>query len=156
MVKLLFVCLGNICRSPSAEAVMNALIQKQNLSNRYSCDSAGTYGGHAGQRADSRMQKHAVKRGYNLTSISRKFIKSDFENFDYIVAMDDSNYHNILSMDSSKNYHNKVFRMIDFCSDCTEGEVPDPYYGGAAGFENVLDILEKSTVEFLDYLEKKS
>jgi protein-tyrosine phosphatase len=92
MVKVIFVCLGNICRSPSGEAVMNALIKKEGLENKIICDSAGTIAYHAGEKADPRMRKHASKRGYDLTSIARKFTFNDFEEFDYIIAMDKSNF----------------------------------------------------------------
>ena len=91
-MKITFVCLGNICRSPSAEAVMNSVVEEAGLEEFIMCDSAGTYGYHAGQNADARMQSHAIKRGYDLTSISRKIIKDDFKDFDYIIAMDNSNY----------------------------------------------------------------
>ncbi|MFT3740079.1 MAG: low molecular weight protein-tyrosine-phosphatase [Breznakibacter sp.] len=90
--KLLFVCLGNICRSPAAEGVMNALVDKAGLTGHFYIDSAGTYGGHAGEMADARMRRHAAKRGYDLTGTSRQVRLSDFDNFDLIVAMDGSKY----------------------------------------------------------------
>lgn len=144
MVNVLFVCLGNICRSPSAEAVMNSLIVKNNLVGKIKCDSAGTIGYHAGEPADSRMRQHASQRGINLTSISRKFVVEDFERFDYIIAMDKKNYEDILIQDTGNKYSSKVTMMTEYSSDKSVDHVPDPYYGGPQGFENVLDILEDS------------
>lgn len=143
MKKVLFVCMGNICRSPSAEAVMNHFIKINNLENIVSCDSAGTIAYHEGENADERMQRHANKRGYKLTSIARKLKYEDLENFDYIIAMDKENYHDILNMDPNGIYTHKVSMMTDYSSNGYE-EVPDPYYGGSEGFELVLDILEDS------------
>ncbi len=154
MKKILFVCLGNICRSPSAEAVMNYLIEENDLTEIIECDSAGTYGYHAGEMADRRMQKHAIKRGYDLTSISRAVIESDFDDFDYIVAMDNSNYSNLIAMAQNNIEENKIFKMTDFCQNMNVDEVPDPYYGGEQGFENVLDILEDATQGFLNKIIK--
>lgn len=155
MLNLLFVCMGNICRSPSAEAVMIKIVEDAGLSEKIFCDSAGTISYHAGEPADSRMQKHAVKRGFNLTSIARKFNFNDFQKFDYILTMDDDNYFNVLSADSGGQFGNKVHRMVEFSSDKNVTEVPDPYYGGPQGFENVLDILEESCKNFLDFLKKE-
>jgi len=143
MKKILFVCMGNICRSPSAEAVMKYLVEKENLENRIFIDSAGTIGCHAGEKADARMRKHASKRGYKLTSVARQFQLCDFENFDYIVVMDKENYRDIMALYPKENFKDKIFMMTDFSSNGYY-EVPDPYYGGYKGFERVLDILEDS------------
>ncbi|MCP4255613.1 MAG: low molecular weight phosphotyrosine protein phosphatase, partial [Candidatus Scalindua sp.] len=131
MIKVLFVCLGNICRSPSAEAVFTHLITEQNLQERVWCDSAGTYGGHAGHPADSRMQKHAILRGFNLTSISRQLTLSDFEEFDLVIGMDDSNISDMRRLDKDNRYEDKIVKMTNYCKRCNDSEVPDPYYGGA-------------------------
>lgn len=141
-VKLLFVCLGNICRSPTAEAVMQKLVDDNGLSDIIELDSAGTGNWHVGERADSRMRSHASKRGIELTSIARQIKPRDLKTFDYIIGMDDSNIQNIKRLDSSGKYADKIYSMVGFCSDGSYSEVPDPYFGGAAGFELVLDILD--------------
>lgn len=153
MKKLLFVCLGNICRSPAGEGIMQKMIENQGLEDNYSCDSAGTSAYHQGEPADSRMRKHAKKRGYMLTSVARQFVAEDFDNFDYILTMDQSNYRNVLAVATSDEQKNKVYSMTKFCTRHTEQSVPDPYYGGDAGFEKVLDILEDSCEEMLRKLQ---
>jgi len=142
MVKVIFVCMGNICRSPSGEAVMNKLVKKAGLESEIQCDSAGTIAYHEGEQADARMKRHALKRGYRLTHVARRFRNPDFEKFDYIVAMDKDNFRNLLSFDTEKKYSSKIFMMTSFSSDKQFSEVPDPYYSGPEGFELVLDILE--------------
>ena len=155
--KILFVCLGNICRSPSAEAVFNGIIKKNGLADRFEVDSAGTSGWHAGEQADRRMQSHAIKRGYNLTSISRKFNPNDdFDHFDMIIGMDDSNIENLKRMARNGNDLKKIFKMTDFSSVFNYDEVPDPYYGGADGFELVLDLLEDSCRGLVEKIQKES
>ncbi len=141
--RVLFVCLGNICRSPSAEAVFNGFIEKHGIEELIECDSAGTAGYHEGEPADLRMQSHAMRRGYRLTSISRKFRPEvDFDRFDFIVGMDDYNVDDLQNLASSNEELNKIYKMTDFCSNGGHDSVPDPYYGGSSGFELVLDILE--------------
>jgi len=143
---ILFVCMGNICRSPAAEAIMKKNIEKNNLSNKIQVDSAGVIDYHSGESADSRMIAHAKKRGYEVDSIARQFdMTKDFDRFDYIVTMDNENFEDINSMDILNKYGNKIFRMVDFCENCTRDEIPDPYYNGASGFEEVLDMLEDAT-----------
>ncbi|MGQ1911452.1 low molecular weight protein-tyrosine-phosphatase [Marinifilum sp. RC60d5] len=142
--KLLFVCLGNICRSPSAEAVMNDYIKKNNLNHKIECDSAGTAAYHTGEKADARMRVHAAKRSYNLTSIARKFdAELDFNEFDLIIGMDPQNIADLETMAKNEYELNKIKPMINYCSKFrNHNSVPDPYYGGSDGFELVLDILE--------------
>ena len=143
MKQILFVCLGNICRSPSAEAVFNAFILKNGLEGELQCDSAGTAAYHAGDQADHRMKQYALKRGYRLTSISRPVDpERDFDRFDYIIGMDRQNVRDLKAMSRNENDRKKIFLMTDFCQDQIYDSVPDPYYGGAGGFELVLDILE--------------
>lgn len=153
--KILFVCMGNICRSPAAEGIMQKMIEETNLSDFISVDSAGTIGFHEGEPADLRMSKYALSRGYKLTSRSRKFNPSkDFEEFDYIVTMDDDNYEDILAMDLKKKYRNKVHKIAKFFTDHGYTEVPDPYYGSSDGFELVLDLLEEGNKNLLEKIRK--
>ncbi len=156
MLKILFVCMGNICRSPSGEAVMNKLVKRAGLGNKIECDSAGTIAYHEGEPADARMKRHAIGRGYRLTSIARRFREIDFENFDYIIAMDDSNYKDLLSFDHDKKYVNKIFKMTDFTKNSKHTEVPDPYYSGPEGFELVLDILEDACAGLLEKVKEEN
>jgi protein-tyrosine phosphatase len=139
--KLLFVCLGNICRSPAAENIMNHLIEQGNLGSSIICDSAGTAGYHIGSSPDSRMAAAAMSRGIALQGRSRQFNKADFEEFDLILAMDKANYRDILSLDPTGKYRDKVRLMCEFCTRHTAKEVPDPYYGGPEGFNHVIDLL---------------
>ena len=141
--KVLFVCLGNICRSPAAEGILKSIINKNNYEQFIEVDSAGTIGYHAGEPPDERMQSSAKKRGYNLDSLARKFNpKKDFTYFDYIVAMDDENYYTLLDLDKERKFINKIYKITEFSSLRNFDSVPDPYYGGPSGFEIVLDILE--------------
>lgn len=147
----MFVCLGNICRSPSAEAVFTGIVNKNNDSKNFEIDSAGTSAWHAGEPADRRMQSHAIKRGYNLTSISRKFDpNTDFDRFDMIIGMDDSNMHDLKEMARNTNDLDKLYKMTDFSQNWAYNEVPDPYYGGTDGFELVLDLLEDACEGLLE------
>ena len=154
--RLLFVCLGNICRSPSAEAVMNGYLKVNLLDDEIECDSAGTGGWHVGEKADSRMRKHAAMRDYNLTSIARQFDpRVDFERFDLIIGMDQQNISDIKTMARNTDDLNKVLSMTEFCTRFTQYKsVPDPYYGGADGFELVLDILEDACEGLLKYINE--
>lgn len=139
--------MGNICRSPAAEGVFTHLVNAAGRSGDFEIDSAGTIGYHAGSRADSRMRSAAEKRGYSLDSIARQIHHSDFSDFDWIVVMDNDNYRDVMSKNSGE--HARVVRMCDYCEVFDETEVPDPYYGGADGFEHVLDILEDACANFL-------
>ena len=155
MIKVLFVCTGNICRSPAAEGLFKKFVRDANLENDISIDSAGTIGYHSGELPDARMRKHASARGYNLDSRARQFNpKKDYEEFDYIITMDDYNYTDLIQLDRKKLYTNKLFKMANFISDKNISEVPDPYYGGAEGFEFVIDILEDGTKNLLTKIKK--
>ena len=152
-LKVLFVCLGNICRSPAAQGVMQALIDSRGLSDRFYLDSAGTYGGHAGDLPDSRMRQHARRRGYDLTHRSRQIKGSDFEDFDVIVAMDEGNRRNLSRMAATVDEECKIVMMGRYITKYPHYDyVPDPYYEGAEGFELVLDLLEDSCQVLLDSL----
>ncbi len=137
---VLFVCMGNICRSPAAEGVFRKLVVDAGREGEFHIDSAGTHGYHVGHPPDSRMLAAARARGYLLDSRARRLAPADFEHFHWIVTMDDDNFANVGAMDTGGGA--RVVRMVDYCERLTPTEVPDPYYGGAAGFEEVLDILE--------------
>jgi len=141
--KILFVCLGNICRSPAAEGVLKAAAEREGLSDKIVVDSAGTYGGHAGQLPDSRMRSAAARRGYDLTHRARQITEEDFIDFDMIVVMDDMNYESVSRLAPERRYLDKLYRFADFCGRHPQwSHVPDPYYEGREGFELVLDLLE--------------
>jgi len=148
--KILFVCLGNICRSPAAEGIM----EKKAAGWPIEVDSAGTAGYHIGTLPDARMRSHASKRGYPLNSRARKFNPAiDFDKFDMIIAMDKENLRDLQSMDTGKQYREKLSLMTDYCQKITADEVPDPYYEGPEGFEHVLDILEDACGGLLKKIE---
>ena len=154
-LKLLFVCLGNICRSPAAEGVMRSIIIENNDSERFEIDSAGTGRYHIGELPDNRMRVHARRRGYELTHRCRQVSVSDFDEFDLIVAMDESNYRDLKRIAPSPESEKKIVRMVDF-ADRTMGYdyIPDPYYEGAEGFELVLDLLESACNNLYEALKK--
>ena len=144
-IKILFVCLGNICRSPAAEGVMKAVVEENNDSARFEIDSAGTGNYHIGDLPDRRMRVHAQRRGYNLTHRCRQVTPSDFEDFDIIVAMDESNRRNLQRIAPTIEDEKKIIMMADFADIATRYDhIPDPYYEGAEGFELVLDLLESA------------
>lgn len=155
MIKLLFVCLGNICRSPSAEAIMQKLVASSPLKEDVYCDSAGTNGYHSGEHADSRMRASLTNRDYPCSSRSRRVDPAqDFDDFDYILAMDSSNYDDLMELArvySKKTDH--IYMMSAFKKSRSETDVPDPYYGGAKGFDTVIDILEDSCLGLLEHLQ---
>lgn len=140
--KVLFVCLGNICRSPAGEGIFKHLVHEKGLDKRFVIDSAGTSGWHSGDLPDRRMREHGSKRGYRFDSRSRKFSSSDFDDFDYILAMDDNNYYDIQALVPDIDSQQKIHRMTDFLQRIQHDHVPDPYYSGSDGFEFVLDLLE--------------
>ena len=152
--KILFVCLGNICRSPAAEEIMRRLVADAGLDKEIVLDSAGLIDYHEGEPADGRMRIHAARRGYQITHLSRPVRYDDFFDFDLIVGMDDRNISRLKALAPGLDEERKVVRMTDYCRLKVTDHVPDPYYGGASGFENVLDILEDACAGLLDTLRE--
>ena len=151
-MKVLFICLGNICRSPTAEGVFQSQIKDKGLKGKISCDSAGTSANHEGAPADMRSQDHAKKRGYELNSFSRPLRPSDFIDFDLLLTMDESNFSKVMYMAQQEHADvNKVKRFTDFCKIHQVEEVPDPYYDGNQGFELVLDIIEDGCEQLVEH-----
>lgn len=150
MIKVLFVCMGNICRSPAAHGIFQSMLMDAGLEDSFEVDSAGTHGYHAGALPDSRMRSHAENRGYVLTHRARQFeAEADYIIYDYILYMDDQNESELISHTHMKAHFSKLKRLSDYCRKIKTSEVPDPYYGGAAGFEKVMDILEEACAAFL-------
>ncbi len=151
-IKILFVCLGNICRSPAAEGVLQKLVEERGIGNRFEIDAAGTYSGHHGQLPDPRMQRHASRRGYNLTHRARPITSDDFDHFDIIVAMDESNRRTLMQLAASPQQQAKIIMMGDYIVKLRAhyDYVPDPYYEGSEGFELALDLLEDACGNLLD------
>ncbi len=148
---LLFVCLGNICRSPAAQGVMQRLVDERGLTDRFYIDSAGMGGWHVGDLPDKRMRVHARQRGYELTHRARKVRFSDFDDFDLIVGMDASNVDELCSMAATIEQQDKVVMMGEYIRQFPHYDyVPDPYYEGSEGFELVLDLLEDACDNLLN------
>ena len=154
-VSVLFVCMGNICRSPTAEGVFRHLLQQEGHDNWIFTDSAGTHAYHIGGQPDSRAQQTARNRGIDLSDLrGRKAIKNDFEEFDYVLAMDDDNYQILESM-CPAGREDKLSLFLDFSKEYSETQVPDPYYGGDQGFEHVFDLVESASRGLLDDITKR-
>lgn len=152
-IGVLFICLGNICRSPAAEGIFQALVEKRGLSDMFKIDSAGTSGYHDGDLPDTRMRAAGKTRNYAFDSISRKLVVEDFDQFDYLIVMDQDNHRNTLTLTRGPADQQKVFPMIDFIYTIDEIDgIPDPYFGGAEGFEHVLNLLEEGCENLLDIL----
>ena len=151
-ISVLFVCLGNICRSPAAEAIFLNLINDKGISNQFLVDSAGTGSWHVGKKADSRMRFAAKQRNIHILSIARQIKEDDFSKFNYIAVMDNSNFHNVIDLKNRVDGSDfaQIIKIQDFASSFTEKEVPDPYFGGDSGFDYVLDILLDSVSCFLE------
>lgn len=149
MIRILFLCMGNICRSPAAHCVFQELVNKANLTDKFFIDSAGTIGFHKGHEPDGRMQDALRKRKIPIIGQSRQLNKKDLEDFDLILAMDDSNLLDAQSLDTDGKYHDKIKRFAQYCTDQMIKEIPDPYYGYEDGFETVLDLIEDGCEQLL-------
>jgi protein-tyrosine phosphatase len=147
---VLFVCLGNICRSPTAHGVFQALVDEAGLRDRILVDSAGTGAWHVGETPDERAAAAALERGYDLSGIrARKVIAEDFSRFDYLLAMDEQNLANLRGM-APAGFKGTLRLFLDYHSHPLLAEVPDPYYGGNAGFNQVLDLVEEASRGLLE------
>ena len=152
-VKVLFVCMGNICRSPTAEGVFAAQVKSNNLEHLVEIDSAGTHAYHVGEEPDPRAQKSALKRGLDLSSLkARRAIAADFEQFDYVLAMDRDNYRGLEAI-CPPGFEYKLHLFLSFAPSLEHEEVPDPYYGGPMGFERVLDMIEEASEGLLQDIQ---
>lgn len=149
---VLFVCLGNICRSPTAEAIFRSHLQQMDVVDEVVVDSAGTIGFHQGNPADARMRATGARRGYDLQSLSRKIVATDLKSFDLIVAMDRENRKDIQSMFPDDFESASVKLLSDFLGDQWPTDVPDPYYGGEEGFEYVVDMIAAAVPKLYDEL----
>jgi protein-tyrosine phosphatase len=155
MVRVLFVCLGNICRSPTAEGVFRKLVQEQGLAKHVEIDSAGTHAYHVGAPPDARAQQAARQRGIDLSGLrGRQATARDIEQFDYVLAMDRENHENLLDICPDGLEH-KVRLFMEFAPARPEKEVPDPYFGGPAGFDRVLDMIEDAATGLLKDIRKR-
>ena len=156
MVEVCFVCLGNICRSPLAQGIFEALVEKENLQDQIMVSSAGTSHWHVGSPPDDRMQQTARSHGIRLTSRGRQFQASDFKQMDLVLAMDHSNFNILQQMRPEAELQNKLFLFRSFDPENNgDLEVPDPYYGGDQGFENVYQMVERTCPKVLDHLKTK-
>ena len=152
-ISVLFVCMGNICRSPTAEGVFRHHAEQSGIADQLHIDSAGTHAYHTGEPADRRARAAAERRGISLVGIqARRVVVEDFERFDYILAMDEDNLSR-LRAESPDEHRDKLRLFLEF-SGGQEAEVPDPYYGGAAGFERVLDLVEEASRGLLGTLSR--
>lgn len=154
-IKILFVCLGNICRSPLAEAIFKHKIMEKGLESLITVHSCGTANYHVGDRPDPRTIKNALKNGVAIDHLGRQLSGDDLETYDFIIAMDKSNHANILKLENAKDHSHKIKLMRSFDLNPAGDEVPDPYYGDETGFQHVFDILSHSTDSFIFFLEKE-
>lgn len=155
-VRICFVCLGNICRSPTAEGVMRHIVHQEGLDDTVELDSAGTGDWHVGNPPDERASETARGRGFELAGQARQFRPQDFDRFDYVVAMDRSNRKNLERMAANDAQRAKIHLLRDFDANAPkDAEVPDPYYGGPEGFENVFDVVEAGCRGLLEHVRRE-
>lgn len=147
--RILFVCLGNICRSPAAENILRHLTHELDCAEQFEIDSAGTAGWHTGKSPDSRMSATLVERNIAVTGAARQFSTDDFDTFDLILTMDDDNYAGVTFEDKKGQFSDKVKKFTSFCTEHQHAQVPDPYYGGQEGFELVANMLEDGCREII-------
>ena len=152
--KVLFVCLGNICRSPAAHGIFEHIVRENGMDDRIEVDSAGTYAGHRGELPDRRMRTAAMYRGFALTHRSRPVSGLDFLDFDLIIAMDDQNYEDLMHLAPSVEATHKIHRMAEFLKARKMSYIPDPYYMRTEGFTLVLDLLEDGCQNLFDTIKK--
>ena len=153
-IGVLFVCMGNICRSPTAEGVFRHVVSEAGLDDRFHIDSAGTHAYHVGEPPDRRAQAAAEQRGYSLADIrARRVAADDFTRFDYVIAMDRDN-ERLLIEQAEEAHRERITLFLPF-AEASVDEVPDPYYGGAAGFERVLDLVEEASNAMLEMLRSR-
>lgn len=141
-MKVLFVCLGNICRSPAGENILRHSLKQAKHTEQWTIDSAGTEAWHSGKAPDSRMTQTLLNRGVEVTGTARQISQDDLAYFDLVLTMDNENYANVNKLDPQGFYAAKIHKFTSFCTQHRESEVPDPYYGGQDGFELVADLLE--------------
>ena len=154
-ISVLFICMGNICRSPTAEAVFRHYVESAGLSEHILIDSAGTHDYHIGDKPDSRAQRAAQQRGYDMSNLhGRQVGKEDFRQFDYVLAMDGANLA-ILQRINPPDSDSQVGLFLEYARHHSEREVPDPYYGGADGFERVLDMVEDAAQGLLEEIRQQ-
>ena len=154
-ISVLFVCLGNICRSPLAMNLFKQEVKNRRLSDHFEIDSCGTSNYHIGEGPDTRTIANAKKNGLDMSHSARQFTAEDFVKFDYILVMDKNNLANVQALDPQNKFNHKVYLMREFDSVDKGSEVPDPYFGGEEGFQNVYEILQRSVKNLLDHIEKE-
>lgn len=154
-VSVLFVCMGNICRSPTAHGVFEQMVEDAGLSHLIEVDSAGTHAYHVGNPPDPRAQKTALGRGVDLSpQRARKAAQDDFERFDYVIAMDQDNLNNLLTL-APQEHREKLHLLLDFAPELGVREVPDPYFGGTRGFDKVFDLVRDASHALLETIRKE-
>lgn len=153
--RVLFVCLGNICRSPAAEIIFRKLVSDAGREAEFEIDSAGTIGHHEGSPPDPRMSESLMRLGYSIEGQARPISADDLEHFDLIVTMDESNLADVRRLDRTGAYHSKILPFVGFCNHHEDLRVPDPYYGGQRGFDHVINLLKDGCQGILDAQGKR-